>query len=154
LGQIQRVKESASEYGLRFSPYERKIRRSATQFMERAMLNDTREYRIFVSTTKSKTRGIADTHLVYTDHLEELAQKVYGTYKSFDVYGGKQDSIHEIGSLGPGPLDPGEQTIVEIDCKKEAACFIEDVCALIHDLINRRELPSGYYRVRVRDNKP
>jgi hypothetical protein len=108
-------------------------------------------YKISVVTKKAKSKK-DDTihHLVYSDQLESLATTVYGTLKQFDIYGGTDDELYEIGNMQPGILDDEDRETLEGDCKIRSECFIDDVHVLLIDLISKGELPAGQYHVRVR----
>lgn len=89
-------------------------------------------------------------HLVYSDQLEILATKVYGTFKPFEIYGGSDEVLYEIGNLQASSLVGEDWDTLEGDCKKQAECYIDDVHVLIIDMISKGELPAGQYHVRVR----
>jgi len=108
-------------------------------------------YKITVVTKKAKSKkDDLMHHLVYSDQLESLATTVYSTLKQFEIYGGNDEELYEIGNMQPGTLAGEDYETLEGDCKIRSECFIDDVHVLLIDLISKGELPAGQYHVRVR----
>jgi hypothetical protein len=111
-------------------------------------------YKIMVITKKAASKKDESLHhLVYSDQLETLATKVYGTLKPFDIYGGTADELYDIGMLQAGMLEGEDLVTLEGDCKTRSECYIDDIHVFIIDMISKGELPAGRYHVRVRKNK-